>query len=60
VVLHRLTVRGREKLDELETPLRNAYASIVDALGPDVARSIVAACEDAIAGAARLPRAGSS
>lgn len=60
VVLHRLTDRGREKLDELETPLRIAYADIVDALGSEVARSIVVACEEAIAGANRLPRTGRS
>lgn len=60
VVLHRLTDRGREKLDELEAPLRTAYEAIVEALGAEVARGIVAACEEAIAGAARLPRTGSS
>lgn len=60
VVLHRLTARGREKLDELEAPLRTAYAAIVDALGEEVARRIVAACEEAIAGAVRLPRTESA
>lgn len=60
VVRHYLTDRGREKLDELETPLRIAYANIVDALGTEVAHSIVAACEEAIAGASRLPRGESS
>jgi DNA-binding MarR family transcriptional regulator len=59
-VLHRLTHRGREKLDELEAPLTTAYADIVNTLGAEVARSIVVACEQAIAGATRLPRAGSS
>ena len=39
---------------------RIAYADIVNALGAEVARSIVVACEQAIAGAARLPRTGSS
>jgi hypothetical protein len=52
--------RGREKLDELETPLRIAYADIVDALGAEVARSIVVACEEAIDGPTRLARTGSS
>jgi DNA-binding MarR family transcriptional regulator len=60
VVLHRLTDRGREKLDELEAPLTTAYAAIVDALGAEVARGIVAACEEAIAGAARLRRTESA
>lgn len=60
VVLHRLTDRGREKLDELEAPLQIAYEAIVDALGAEVARSVVAACEEAIAGAARLPRTESA
>ena len=60
VVQHRLTGRGREKLDELEAPLRIAYADIVDALGAGVARNIVAACEDAIAGAVRLRRTESA
>ncbi len=60
VVLHRLTDRGRETLDALEAPLRTAYETIVDTLGAEVARGIVAACEQAITGAARLPRAASS
>lgn len=59
-VQYYLTKRGQAKLDELELPLRYAYENIVDALGTEVARSIVAACEDAIAGAARLPRRKSS
>jgi len=60
VVQHRLTARGREKLDELEPPLRIAYADIVDALGAEVAHSVVGACEAAIAAAERLPRTGGS
>lgn len=60
VVQHRITARGREKLDEVEPPLQRTYETIVDALGTEVARSIVRACEEAIAAAARLRRTESS
>lgn len=54
VVHHRVTARGRAKLDEVEEPLRLVYDHIIETLGAGVAGDVVAACEAAIVAAARM------